>query len=243
MTPIQEGPFIFGDDNNTWLEEKTFPKQIEKLHEDDQKSKTAFWAGVSLPTRGIKGFEFDLNDIDPETGLTRMVLLASGLNNIQDGHLLLVSSQRLGLNIDNSIFALGVYPQIKPEQDADNTQHIFQVRRGKRRVNGNFIGVLLNTRHNALKYAKTVRDSDGSTFELNGDRAIKGFYDMTYQSINAVIQAEKKLRDIQMKESAPTLMTQDELDYALDWLIAGDKVGTFERPPVRTSLQISIGMK
>jgi len=239
MPPYIDGPYTFGDDEIGTREGRTYQKQIEKLHLEDHKAKTAFWAGVRLPMRNIDGFGFDLDDIDLDTGLSRRVLLASGIKNIEDGDLLLASSNRLGLSLNNSDFAIGGTPPLEEE-----TPRIFQfgfnIRKGERHAEGSFIGVILNPSHRGFRAIRTKGDPDNFTFELPNRKAIGDFLDMTYQSVQAVIEAEKNLRQIQENRTHFELMTQADLDRSLDWVIAGEHIDTFDRPTVVTPLEISI---
>ncbi len=228
-----------GDGNLGFLESKNYRGQIEKLHIADFRAKSSFWAGIRIPLRSPGEFQFDLEDIDLDTGLTRRILLASGIKNIESGNLLLVSSNRLGLTLPSEIFAVGGTGA--EEMPKRTTHHFsFELHKRKRKVNGNFVGVVLNPSHSGFASMRINADINNFSLELPNQNAWENFLNMTYQSLDAVIQAEKNLRAIQASGSDQILMSQAELDRALDWVVAGNQVDSFARPVLQTPLNIQI---
>lgn len=216
-------------------------RTLRQLHRQDQSTKTIFWTGLALPLRKFEGFDFALNDIDTETGLSRMVLLASGSQNIKEGNISLVSSSRLGLAIQDEIFAIGSPTQLMGDHESPEGLFFgFEVQRKKRTASGRFIGIIINSEHEGFKNMRTKHEGDDTELELQGEKAMGMFQEMSYQAVNAVIEAEKQLRRYQASDIRVDLLSQAQIDLALDWLAVGEKAYEFDQPSPNTALDVRV---
>jgi hypothetical protein len=194
----------------------------EELREEQKKLNIIFYGALQFRhNEPIIGDTLNLQDIDPTTHLRRSVLLASGIENLRKGNLVIVSMNRLGVKgHKNAPFARGGVPG--PEGTVQFFG--FTIKNGDATGTGNFLGIVLNSESKLVKRVTTTVAEDGNEKQsLNMQRPedIDEFYQVAFECAEAVILAESNYRIWQSGSLQGNILNQAALDSILDSVIAG----------------------
>lgn len=143
-----------------------------------------------------------LRKVDEETGLALNVLLARSLDRLKKGELVVVTSNRVGIKGDTETLAVG--------ESFHFTVQMGDSLRGKRRAEGDFIGIVLNVDSQAVRQLSKKGETD-----ISGDLQVS--------ALSALIDAEIARTKTEKAGENQNLFSQADVDRASDFVLFGKR--------------------
>lgn len=185
------------------FENETLWNQKWAAREDDAKKIFKMAANFTLFGDFEDQAELDLDKIEGETGLTYWKLLEEGMRDFHDQTLVVTTTNRTQLPMENELFAVGNAFELVIQNEVPAV--------GKRIARIPMIGIVLNTSAPTPTFIPNAREVPGS-YIINSLNAL----------LNARIAYYRELREGRLGD----FFNQRDLDAALDWVL-------FDKQPPR----------